>query len=112
MTACQNCNNMPCGTGFTGNRRCYIDTSISSSLWCSPNPDNRQQMFFNCSCTDAGYYKNEYGSNAYTCTICPNNPPATGAAGSTSIINCYIPANSLLSDATGSYLFSSNCFYS
>ena len=37
--------------------------------------------------------------------------PGTSVAGSTSITSCYIPANSTLSDATGSGIYTSNCYY-
>lgn len=51
---------------------------------------------------------------AGTCTPkeCPQNPPATSAAGSSGIKNCYYPKDISISDNTGLYLFTSNCFYS
>ncbi|MBQ8293850.1 MAG: hypothetical protein IJX89_00490 [Alphaproteobacteria bacterium] len=57
----------------------------------------------------AGYY-----GDGTTCTRCPSSGGVygTSAAGSTAITSCYIPANSSMSDTTGTYTFTSNCYYS
>lgn len=57
---------------------------------------------FSC---NAGYYKN---GNA--CTLCPDG--GTSASGATSITSCYIRSGTTGSDSTGTYTYTSNCYYS
>lgn len=72
-----------------------------------------------CKC-EKGYY----GSPAYnllnggctgTCTRCPASGGVygtTASSGATSITECYIPTGTSLSDTTGTYQFTGNCYYS
>ena len=56
----------------------------------------------------AGAYGNPSASNKTACAPCPS--PGTSAAGSTSQ-SCYIPAGTTGSDSTGTYKYTSNCYY-
>ena len=70
----------------------------------------------------AGYYLVSKGNSisgyTKTCEQCPplglGDNPVLGrsAYGSTSITQCYIPLNTDILDATGTYLFTSDCYYS
>ncbi|MBN1324651.1 MAG: hypothetical protein JW974_00285 [Alphaproteobacteria bacterium] len=52
-----------------------------------------------------GYYK-----NSTVCTACPT--PGTSADHNTgAITTCYITANDPLSDTTGTYVYTTNCYY-
>ena len=57
----------------------------------------------------AGAYGNPSASNKTACAPCPS--PGTSAAGSTSQSDCYIPAGTTGSDSTGTYKYTSNCYY-
>ena len=57
----------------------------------------------------AGYY-GDAGNNGRNCTKCPGG--GTSAAGSTSITDCYMSSGSTGSDATGMFIYTSNCYYS
>lgn len=58
---------------------------------------------------ESGYYGTPLNASS-GCTKCPS--PGTSAQGATSITQCYIPANTSLSDTTGSYTYTSDCYYS
>ncbi len=61
----------------------------------------------------AGYYGTS--TNGSTgCNKCPSSGGVDGqsAAGSTAITSCYIPKNTTLSDSTGKYQYTSDCYYS
>lgn len=98
-TSCTVC---PCGEYCTGGSRydCPAGTYRAST-----------GGVFSSSCTicSAGYY---CVSGSCSQTKCPTNPPATSSSGVASIRSCYIPSNTSVSDSTGDYLFTSNCFYS
>lgn len=56
-----------------------------------------------------------YGDGETTCTKCPELDGVHGETtsyGATSVSSCYIPANTNLNDAFGTYKFSSNCYAS
>ena len=57
----------------------------------------------------AGAYGSPSASNKTACAPCPS--PGTSAAGSTSQSDCYIPAGTTGSDNTGTYKYTSNCYY-
>lgn len=54
---------------------------------------------------DAG----EYG-NGRNCTACPE--PGTSEMGATEITECYIPAGTVMTDTTGTYTYTEDCYYS
>ncbi len=61
-----------------------------------------------------GYYGNPTSSNQNACVRCPAINGIYGttvAADTTSISGCYIPSGTELSDTTGKYEFSQNCYY-
>ena len=114
-----------CGTltWYTCVKECdgTCDNCISS-LWSkgSYNTESRTAATCNtqtCVCTKkierrctAGYY-GTVGMivSSSACTQCPS--PGTSAAGSTSQSDCYIPAGTTGSDSTGTYKYTSNCYY-
>lgn len=58
-------------------------------------------------CT-AGYYGNPNASAPH-CTPCP--APGTSGTGAYSISHCYIPSGTTGSDASGTFTYTSNCYY-
>lgn len=59
---------------------------------------------------NVGYYK--YGS---TCSRCPSSGGVygtTASSGATAITACYLPSGTTGSDETGSFTYTSNCYYS
>lgn len=52
----------------------------------------------------------EYGDGLLTCTACPT--PGTSAKGARKITDCYIANGTTGSDSTGSYKYTSDCYYS
>ena len=60
---------------------------------------------FSC---NAGYYR-----NGTSCSRCPSSGGVygTSAAGSTKITDCYLPASTTGSDSTGTFTYTSNCYY-
>lgn len=60
----------------------------------------------------SGYYgSSTNGTNG--CTRCPssNGIYGTSAAGSKLITNCYMPTETILTDETGTFIYTSDCFY-
>lgn len=66
----------------------------------TPAPGRRS-----CVCAQ-GYYRN----SSNDCVQCPDGG-TTGGIGASSISACYIPANQSISDSTGTYVYTQNCFY-
>lgn len=66
----------------------------------TPTPDRRS-----CVCAQ-GYYRN----SSNDCVQCPDGG-TTGGIGVSSISACYISANQSISDSTGTYVYTQNCFY-
>lgn len=64
-----------------------------------PGSNNRA-----CTCAK-GYYK-----SSDDCVQCPDGG-TTADVGASSISACYIPANQSISDSTGTYVYTTNCFY-
>lgn len=61
----------------------------------------------------AGYYGNAKGTSVYNLTGCNQCPSGgTSAAGATVITGCYLPSGTTGSDSTGTYTYTSNCYYS
>lgn len=66
-----------------------------------------------------GYYLNNTSSTTfnptYTCPRCPSSGGVygtTAAAGAKSITSCYIASGTSFTDTTGTWTYSSNCYYS
>lgn len=128
-----------CGVSFTTTTRniCTCGTQCDSCgagitpLWFSPETGYQSQIEYSCGLTtecectqstkyrcDAGYY----GTASYSqltgyrgCTRCPSSGGVYGtstAGNGTEITSCYIPTTSTLTDDTGSYQYTSNCYYS
>ncbi len=60
----------------------------------------------------AGYYKS--GTSGLNCRLCPSFNGVAGASdiGATSITDCYIASGTILSDTTGTYTYTRDCYYS
>ena len=56
----------------------------------------------------ASCQENEYGDGLF-CTECPENGKAD--AGSTSVQDCYLPEGTVLSDSTGTYTYTADCYH-
>ena len=62
----------------------------------------------------AGYYGKPTNDTS-GCTKCPSSGNVAGqsvAGSNKAITSCYIPANTSLSDSTGTYQYTSDCYYS
>ncbi|MBQ8255568.1 MAG: hypothetical protein IJY99_01210 [Alphaproteobacteria bacterium] len=72
-----------------------------------------------CSCvageTSYACVKNKYGSptSATDANACQNCPPnsVTASHGAQSITECYLPAGTEYTDATGTYTYTEDCYY-
>ncbi len=141
ITTIKNCSATPCGTNMSGYKRVWISASQldCSTRECSC-ASGYFGSAGNCSKCTCGYYcmggnrsacgygkysasgattcttcpSGKYCASSTTCTpsSCPDYPTATSNSGATSITSCYYPRDTQLSDAAGTYLFTSNCFYS
>lgn len=66
----------------------------------------------------SGYYGsasiNTKNSTMSGCNLCPTSGGVAGnsAAGSTSITGCYIPSGTSFTDGTGTFSYTSNCYWS
>ena len=108
-----------CADGYYNKGGTIIMGSPKRCAECPPNADcsNTTQPYVEC---HAGYYLVSKGNSisgyTKTCEQCPslgqNNVKGRSAYGSTSITQCYIPLNTDILDATGTYLFTSDCHYS
>lgn len=95
------CTYCPCGSYCTGGTRYSCGAGKYSSAGAKASGS--------CSTVSKGYWANSSCSPQK----CPENPPATtSSSASSSVRNCYYPADSEIEDDTGTYLFTSNCFYS
>ena len=112
------------GTYYFYTCECPLCTSCTSDKsWSSAGTGYEKKVTASCDCGEctkttayrcaAGYYGTS--TNGSTgCTICPTSGGVGGqsVAGSNSAItSCYIPANTTLSDSTGTYQYTSNCYY-
>lgn len=104
-TSCSACTSYSCNSGYYG-------TATSSSAGCVACPSNAtcaggNDSTFVC---NRGYYK-----NGTTCNRCPTEDGVTYGttkdAGATSMTECYMPANTSVTDWTGTYIFTSDCYY-
>ena len=95
-------------------------TCSSTTSWSTVKTGYEKRTVCNNGCGTveyrcaAGYYgASTNGSSG--CTICPSSGGVAGksvAGSNTEITSCYIPANTPLSDSTGTYQYTSDCYYS
>lgn len=108
-----------CADGYYNKGGAIAVGSPKRCAACPPNADcsNTTEPYVEC---HAGYYLvsegNAISGYTKTCEQCPslgqNNVKGRSAYGSTSITQCYIPLNTDILDATGTYWFTSDCHYS
>ena len=92
---CDNCESTG-WTSLSGNRETRtVATCNTATCECTKSVE------FRCV---AGYW----GSGS-TCSACP--APGTSSTGTTTLQGCYIPAGTTGSDSTGTYKYTSNCYY-
>lgn len=85
------------GTGYEQ----QIETTTENETCTSSN------ITYRCA---AGYYGTTTNGTS-GCTKCPT--PGTSTAGTnTSMTQCYIPAGTEMSDSSGTYIYTKNCYYS
>lgn len=106
---------------------CTACTNCTSTSWTTAsNGINQSQTLARCedkctnTCSKTTYYRclgGYYGTPTSTttgCYVCPTSGGLTGTsvAGSNSKVeNCYFPSGRSVTDSTGTYQFTSNCFY-
>jgi len=93
-----------CGTEMAGFFSCEDDLTagLCNTGW---------QYSYRCA---RGYYGNPTASDTKNCVRCPTLSGAQGTTpggGATVIRDCYIPSGIELSDTTGKYEFSDDCYY-
>ena len=93
-----------CGTEMSGYFACTDNllAGVCETEW---------QYSYRCA---RGFYGNPTASNQNDCVRCPTFGTIQGTtpdAGATQIGDCYLPSGSKLSDATGEYEFSEDCYY-
>ena len=96
-------------------------SDCTTSAWTAGNTGYQKRTYASCNtatcvCTKrtqyrcaAGYYGTSSNGTS-GCTRCPSNGSST--AGATAITSCYLPSGTTGSDSTGSYTYTSNCYYS
>lgn len=92
--------------GANVKRRLKVTASTSGSYSCSGSSSYE----YGCA---AGYYQTGASGGTITCSECPSlgTLKGTSAEGSTDITACYLPANKDGTDNTGTFQFTSNCYY-
>ncbi len=105
IKVCTDCNTNVVWTADirAGAEKRYADKCDIPSITCKANTEYR------CA---AGYY----GSAPFLCNDCKTatgNSAATSQAGQASdVTSCYLPAGYIGNDASGTYTYTANCFYS
>lgn len=77
---------------------------------CVPGYYKSNKILTTCIKCDAGYYCPD-GTSKLSCAEKTGDSPATSAAGSDSISDCYVPANKTYQNSTGQFEFSAACYY-
>lgn len=100
---------LSCATGYYGtpSYTYYNGDAFGGCVKCPANTATCSGTTFTCA---KGYYK-----NGFSCTRCPSSGGVygtTASTGATSITQCYIPSGTSMSDGTGTYTYTSNCYYS
>ncbi len=106
-----NCNNNQTETswvGIGGNRVSRTKFTTTGSGYLCQSVSSTE---YGCA---AVYYKSGGGGATMTCSPCPSSGGAAGtnAVGATEITSCHIPANTQMTDSAGTYVFTSDCYYS
>lgn len=63
---------------------------------------------------EAGYYSSKGSGESMTCTLCPSLGTRRGNSeiGNVNVTGCYVPKNTNFTDESGTYHFTSDCYYS
>lgn len=99
-------NTLACASGYYGSAS--LNYMAGTYQGCTKCPSNATCAGGNGSTfvCNANYYKN----GGRFCSACPSS--GRSSRGSTSITSCYLPSGTTGSDSTGSYTYTSNCYYS
>ena len=86
----------------------------ATTTYTSCNPGYRyNSLLKSCALCQQGYYK--AGTGTAACSRCPSPDGVvygtTDSTGSTSKTDCFIPADTDISDTTGTYQFTGDCYY-
>lgn len=123
---------------ITHGRHTTIEYAYSSPNCINECPCSTIPYSYSCDC-DSGYYPINQGSLSCTCDgVCPTNSTCTSTSsfscnrgfykngssctacpgggttprsGATSVTSCYLAAGATGSDSSGSYTFTSDCYY-
>ena len=102
-----------CPTKCAGCTNCVSDSNFSSYSTGYQRKATRTCDCETCRTTysyrcAAGYYGSSSNGTS-GCSPCPSG--GTSSAGTTSATGCYIPSGTTGSDATGTYKYTSNCYW-
>lgn len=100
---------------------CVDDPSWSNDTGAVEVFFARYCKYKNKVCVTEDYYRclpNYFGTptenedNCISCSIATNNSNSKADAGAESITECYLPANKTLTDNSGKYTYTEDCYYS
>ncbi len=98
---CDNTSQWWTDTGRAGYQSCYLRDEICGKLLVNGTKSYR--------CAD-GYYGTAAPSGTSGCTKC-TSPGTSDAGNNSAITKCYIPKNTTGSDTTGTYIYTTDCYY-
>lgn len=100
---CDDCVSTAWSAYSTGYQKRTAAKCNTSTCVCSKNTEYR------CA---AGYYGTTTNGKS-GCTQCPpsNGISATSDAGATLVTQCYLPSGATGTDATGTFIYTTNCYY-
>lgn len=103
---CTGCSNCTSDTTWSATGTAGYEKKVTRT--CSCNTCNASTSY-RCA---AGYYGSSTNGTS-GCTRCPSSGGVygTSAAGSTSVTSCYMPSGTNMSDTSGTYQFTSSCYY-